>query len=85
MRRVYKGMETNGVTLTDDIVRAYDWILADRNSGLAETEGEKVSVLGQPVEQSLEKQELVRKYSDKSIYEQDPQEKLLGPAPNNQP
>jgi len=77
MRRVYKGMETNGVTLTDDIVRAYDRILADRNSGLAETEGAKVSVLGQPVEQSLEKQELVRKYSDKSIYEQDPQEKHL--------
>lgn len=77
MRRVYKGMETNGVTLTDDIVRSYDRILADRNSGLAETEGAKVSVLGQPVEQSLEKQELVRKYSDKSIYEQDPQEKHL--------
>jgi len=47
MRRVYKGMETHGVTLTDDIIRAYDRILADRNSGLAETEGAKVSVLGQ--------------------------------------
>ena len=77
MRRVYKGMETNGVTLTDDIVRAYDRIIADRNSGLAETDGAKGSVFGQPVEQSPEKQELVRKYSDKSIYEQDPQEKHL--------
>lgn len=38
MRRVYKGMETNGVTLTDDIVRAYDDLLTRKDSGVARAE-----------------------------------------------
>ena len=42
MRRVYKGMETNGVTLTDDIVRAYDDLLTRKDSGVARAEGEGV-------------------------------------------
>lgn len=42
MRRVYKGMETNGVTLTDDIIRAYDDLLTRKDSGVARAEMEGV-------------------------------------------
>lgn len=43
MRRVYKGMETNGVTLTDDIVRAYDDLLTRKDSGVYQTVGSEIS------------------------------------------
>ncbi len=39
MRRIYRGMETHGVTLTDDIVKAYDDLLTRKDSGVAIAEG----------------------------------------------
>ena len=42
MRRIYRGMETHGVTLTDDIVKAYDDLLTRKDSGVAIAEMEGV-------------------------------------------
>ena len=61
MRRIYRGMETHGVTLTDDIVRAYDDLLTRKDSGVARAEGEKgvmaqkKSVFGDPSEDALDR------------------------------
>ncbi len=71
MRRIYRGMETHGVTLTDDIVRAYDDLLTRKDSGVARAEGEGVMA------QTADKENLIRKYTDKTRYHQDEQEEHL--------
>lgn len=57
MRRVYRGMETHGVILTDDIIRAYDDLLTRKDSGVAraETQENTDKVLAQTV--TVEKHE----------------------------
>lgn len=50
MRRIYRGMQTHGVTLTDDIVRAYDDLLTRKDSGLARAERAGGTVLRQQAE-----------------------------------
>ena len=89
--------KTHGVTLTDDIVRAYDDLLTRKDSGVAraETQEKADKVLAQTgkadagtlkessasqnalMEMSPEKQELIRRLSDKSLYQQDQEEKHL--------
>ena len=62
-------------SLSDETARAFERLWTGKaDEGVLKENGSGQKTL---MEMSPEKQELIRKYSDKSIYEQDPQEKRL--------